>query len=348
MKRESNIELLRIVAMLLVVLLHSNYFSLGWVKPSDISADTFVRIFTEQLCIICVNVFVFISGWFGIRASLKGAISLLYQVAFFHILIVATFLCIGHDIPIRILIKGFYFGSTYWFILSYLILYAISPILNAFINHANPRLYLSVLLGYFFLEFSLGWLFSLPGASFDRGYSAISFIGLYLLAGFINRHDIFLTRLNKSYTFLLYLIFTLLPIGLLYLTKHYLGMIAYSSPFVIAASVFFFLTFKNLKINKYNSIINFIAASVFSIYLIHLHPLVAKHFINFMRNAYNLLDGSLYILFAILFALFLGFVCVLLDKLRIMTWKWFCCIFLERFLLKIENSFNKLYTYLGY
>ena len=83
MKRESNIELLRIVAMLLVLFLHANYFSLGKVESIDIQSDlfgSFVKSFTEALCIICVNVFVLISGWFGIRPTLKGAMSLLFQV----------------------------------------------------------------------------------------------------------------------------------------------------------------------------------------------------------------------------------------------------------------------------
>ena len=75
--RFSNIELLRIVAMLLVVFVHANYFSLGWINIDDINNDpinSFVRIILEQICIVCVNVFVLISGWFGIKPSLKGVL----------------------------------------------------------------------------------------------------------------------------------------------------------------------------------------------------------------------------------------------------------------------------------
>ena len=38
MKRESNIELCRIVTMLLVLLLHANYYSLGKVEYADIQS----------------------------------------------------------------------------------------------------------------------------------------------------------------------------------------------------------------------------------------------------------------------------------------------------------------------
>ena len=45
-----------------------------------------VRILVEHWAIIGVNVFVLISGWFGIRTSLKGACKLLFQVFFIGLL----------------------------------------------------------------------------------------------------------------------------------------------------------------------------------------------------------------------------------------------------------------------
>lgn len=81
---QSNIELLRIITMLLIVLLHCNYFALGGQSTFDIhSAKGFTRVLCEQLTIVGVDVFVLISGWFGIHAKLKGAFSLLFQVVFF-------------------------------------------------------------------------------------------------------------------------------------------------------------------------------------------------------------------------------------------------------------------------
>ena len=93
-KRKSNIELLRIVAMLMVLFLHSNFLSLGYVDKV-ISVETFWRVMAEQLCIICVNVFVLISGWFGIKSNLKGSFSLLFQVFFYGILLACPFYFFG-------------------------------------------------------------------------------------------------------------------------------------------------------------------------------------------------------------------------------------------------------------
>lgn len=348
MKRESNIELLRIIAMLLVVLLHANYFSLGGVKISDIEVITpnlFIKTFAEQLCIICVNVFILISGWFGIRPSIKGGLSLLYQIAFFHILIVLFLFSLGETISISSIILGFYFGALYWFVVSYLILYTLSPVLNAFAETANARLYVSVLAIYFFFEFTYGWAFNF--GAFNSGYTTISFIGLYLLARFLYKYSskIKIFNLNTSKNLLLYLLFTIIPVILLFATKHDLGTIAYSSPFVILASVFFFLAFTKMHFSS--KAINYISVSTFSIYLIHCHPIIAPHFKELMRNAYDFLGGGLYIVFAIIFATCYGFCCVVLDKGRIWTWNLLCKHLLDNILFQFNNIINKLYTRIG-
>ena len=80
-RRDSNLELFRLVAMLLVMLVHANYTSLGNVTQSELLETPFtaiVRVVCEQLCIVSVNLFVLLSGWFGIRPSLKKFVSLIF------------------------------------------------------------------------------------------------------------------------------------------------------------------------------------------------------------------------------------------------------------------------------
>ena len=143
-QRKSNIELLRIFAMLLVLMLHANYYALGGVEIiNDITS--FLKVLSEQLCVIAVNVFVLISGWFGIKPSLKGGISILFQVYFYHLLICVILMCFGREVPLSQFLVGLYFGKPYWFVIAYLILYALAPILNIFIENASAKLQISVL-----------------------------------------------------------------------------------------------------------------------------------------------------------------------------------------------------------
>lgn len=343
MERKSNIELLRIVAMLFVVLLHANYFSLGRVDITDIIINpipAFFKAYLEQLCIVCVNVFVLISGWFGIRPTLKGGLSLLFQVFFFHILIILVLLAIGESIPASGFYRLFYEDSPYWFVIAYLILYAVSPILNAFIETVNVRTYLSVLVSFFLLEFTFGWMSNVAGAVYNEGYSAISFMGLYLLARYLYKYPTKFITFSIPQNIMLYFLFSLLPILLFFLTKREFNYMAYTSPFVISASVFFFMAFNKMKFS--NKVINYLACSSFAIYLVHLHPLVKDHFICLMRSAFEKL-GGMYILFAVSFAIILGLICMILDKVRIFVWKQILkSDLIHRLHLQIENLYSKI------
>ena len=99
-QRSSNIELLRILAMFLVLVHHANILSIGipsWAECVSAPGNTFFRFFIQSLAIVAVDVFVLISGWFGIKPSLKKLLALLFQVFFFTLTIPLVF-C---------LIKGF-------------------------------------------------------------------------------------------------------------------------------------------------------------------------------------------------------------------------------------------------
>lgn len=94
MMRDSNMELLRIVAMLLVLVVHADFASLGAPTKVEVMNNPYlsiVRLGVESISIISVNVFVLLSGWYGIKMKRKGLIGLLFQSMFFGIL--GVFLC---------------------------------------------------------------------------------------------------------------------------------------------------------------------------------------------------------------------------------------------------------------
>ena len=73
--RQSNFELLRIIAMFMVLILHADFGALGQPDKAEIMNFPFaatLRVILEMASIVAVNVFVLISGWFGIRHSIKG------------------------------------------------------------------------------------------------------------------------------------------------------------------------------------------------------------------------------------------------------------------------------------
>ena len=69
--RRSNMELLRIIAMMLVVIVHMCGAALGLPAPkgdiASITSSDWWKLSVESISIIGVNIFVLISGYFGIN-----------------------------------------------------------------------------------------------------------------------------------------------------------------------------------------------------------------------------------------------------------------------------------------
>lgn len=198
--RESNIELLRIVSMFLVLLVHSNFFSLGEPTSIDIiqnPVDAIARVVFETASIACVDIFILISGWFGIRPKVRSLCNFIFQCFFFLAGSYLIAVCLGRATLSSEGIVGCFAGTHYnWFIKAYLFLYVLSPILNLFVEYAPRTLFRNTLIGFFILQSVYGWI--LPSATeyIEMGYSPLSFIGLYLLARYIRIYSPSITRHN--------------------------------------------------------------------------------------------------------------------------------------------------------
>ena len=112
--RKSNIELLRIFSMILIVLVHSNFSILGAVTEGEVAQNSFRafgRILFEQMCIVGVNVFVLISGYFGICPTKKKFFKLAFQILFWAGLSAMVGLMSGVDVPLKSIAKSFWLGG---------------------------------------------------------------------------------------------------------------------------------------------------------------------------------------------------------------------------------------------
>ena len=90
---------------------------------------------------------------------------------------------------------------------------------------------------------------------------------------------------------------------------------AYNSPFVVLSAVSFFLIFTTFKL--FSVKINYIATSVFAVYLIHKMPPVwgeLRHLVVYMSNNYQVFVFAL-LWIALLILVFA--VCIMIDKVRL-------------------------------
>lgn len=327
-KRESNIELLRILSILLVMILHANYLALEPPSQKAISSsygNTFIQVYIEALSCVCVNVFILISGWFGIRFKIVRLAELVFQVLFIsialYILLRLTNLTESMDIKDWFQLL-FIKSGGYWFIRAYLVLYVFSPVLNAFTENGNRNQLKIFLISFFILQTIFGFYHS--DVWFSEGYSPLSFMGLYMLARQMRLYPNQYMKYDRALDLTIYLILsaitslcaiTLTP----FFTKGATIMFLYSSPLVIIASLYFFLFFTKLSFRSY--VINWIASSSFAAYLVHCSPhLFQPVYLDTISRWHETESVFPFILFTTGFIIVFFSFSIMLDKFRIIIW----------------------------
>ncbi len=314
--RQSNMELLRIVSMLMVLAVHIDGASLGLPELmgeiNDITARDWWRLSVESLTIIGVNCFVLISGYFGINARMKNFLKLTATCLFYSLGIYIAAVASG-NLPF----SWEQFGSSFlvythtdlWFIPAYLLLFIISPILNIAAEKMPKKQFTACLVTFVLFNLYAGWFW---GGKFNpSGYTAMHLFMLYLIGRYIR---MYVPQLSRKTTILLYTAFTLsILLQSLYSTT--LWTFAYNSPLVLGASVSFFLFFRTLSFNS--KAVNTLACSALSVYLIHKHPYVwicIKRLSIYMWDTLSLIQFTA---FTIVFILAIYAVCTAVDRIRI-------------------------------
>lgn len=185
--RQSNFELLRILAMFMVLIVHADYWSLGVPSASDLQTtpiSSSIKIIFQFLTVPCVNIFIAISGWFSIKPSIRGLCSFVFQCFFLTSLIYIILIILGHETFNLIGIRNcILLNDGLWFCKAYLGLYLIAPILNIFCEKAHKEQVLGFIISFYIFQTVYG-LFG--GAPFIMsGYSVFSFVGIYISARYI-------------------------------------------------------------------------------------------------------------------------------------------------------------------
>ncbi len=286
--RQSNIELLRILSMMAVIMVHLDGASVGLPTPgsiTDITGADAWRIVVESITIVGVNCFTLISGYFGIRARLRGLITFTLTCLFYSVIIYSLQAALEPQTWSweRWIESWMVFTHTdLWYVPAYLVLYLLSPMLNAATAALTPRQ--SALWIGLFVLFNVwgGWLW---GMGFNpTGYTPVQLIMMYLIGRHIATERDRMERNRRRTRF-----FSIAAWGISTLltaivaiwmepTKAY----AYNAPWVLISSVAVFTFFTTIRIHS--QAVNFLARGAFAAYLIHKNPIV---WVRLIRPAAN-------------------------------------------------------------
>lgn len=319
--RQSNLELLRIVAMFLVLMVHANFLSLkAPIHEDGIDCFVILKCFVQSISIVCVNVFILISGYFGIKLKIKSITNFLFQCFFFSIGV--YWVLFGFDNSIhnwRDFLACFLISKYNWFIAAYLGLLMLSPVFNVFIERCSCRQLGLFIIIFFCFSTWFGYIMR-TSPEFHGGFSFISFSLLYCIGRFVRLHPILIFSLNKyfdlgAYVFLSILNTIIAIVVLYYSTQSILPIYNYNNPIIILSSVSFFLFF--LKLNFQNRVVNWIAASAFAVFLLHVHPLLFPYYCNFVNFFYLHYPIFTFILIVFFYMIGIFIIAVLIDKCRL-------------------------------
>lgn len=337
--RNSNIELLRIVSMLMVVVLHfnNNGANTGIVNMPEVLTERLTWGFlVESLCLVAVNCFVLISGYFSIKLKVRSLLKFYLQcfiIGLFSYLFYiglsggfSTWQSAEGLFTMKILIERLlaFTHNGWWFVVSYVGLMLLSPLLNSAVDNMTRKRFLHSLILFSIVILYLGWYQKVEVTNY--GNSLISFIWIYLLGRYIGKHvQIESIRKYRWLWLAGYLISALALFGMIMLRYHFsIEMhypLDYNNPFVVVAAMMLLLFF--LSFSFRSKVINGIASSVFAAYLIQescyfghewLYPQMREMFVHVSDGWRILALLGISIVFMLL--------CVLVDKILGILSQW--------------------------
>lgn len=288
--RQANLELLRCVAMMMVVVLHflgkgNLLISLeeDWLYPAET-----VAWLLESFCIVAVNVYMFISGYFLSTSTFKPSrlIQLWFQVWMYSVVFgligAMTGIMTETAYDTHFLLTLFFpvAMNHYWFMTAYILLYALLPFLGTAVQRMTKR---QMQIAVLFLLFVFSIQKSILPVRLETdglGYDCLWYVCVFVAAAYVRRFGVpFLAKKGRG--IILYAVCSILIFcGTMILREVYLrtGSLGrmmqmcmeynHFLPFLAAAGLFG--AFLRLKISgRFAVVVCKIAPYTLGVYLLH-------------------------------------------------------------------------------
>ena len=361
-KRNYSIDLLRIIAMVMIVFLHINshgelnhYYNIN-------SANGFILRFLSICSIVAVNIYVLISGYFLINQKFKVSklIQLLVEVLFYSVIVFIIRKIQGASFSLNEYLQTFLPVSykLYWFVTAYFGMYLLSPFLNKLLNTVNKRQHLLLVFVLLCIHTILrDILIKSDPFDVENGYSLVWFIIVYIIAAYLRKYNELETvKLPGLFYFLLccfmlgiWAILTFLSDKIDIINRYSLSnyWTRYNSLLNILSSVFLFISFKRLHINNkiIIKIISFLSPLTLGVYLIHDNPFIRNYIWFRIFRTDQIENDFLLIPKAIGIVLCIFVICIIIDLIRKI---FFNIIYKRKWYIKCMNEtddfFNRLIT----
>lgn len=293
-ERSSNFELLRIIAMLMIVASHAAQHSGNgeWtLMIQPLSANGVATYLLGTYGQLGVILFVIISSWFlcdahsihigkSVRLYLQ---TMLCSVAIFAFIKIGGFEPVGLKELLKAFLTPVYSG--YWFIRTYLLFYLIVPFLQKYVQSADEQTHKKLLMLLTVLLPVLRFFLFVEGEFGNVG----DFVYVFVAVSYLKKHGgNYLERHCRLVCAVLFAVLwsSLIAANIVSHTfgftderaKHYIHHIfACRHIFVMLLAMSLFYIFKNYVNIGHSKVINAVAKTTFGVYIFHENPLLHSY-----------------------------------------------------------------------
>lgn len=323
--RQSNFELLRIIAMLFIVMRHFALYGGLDETGSEIMLNKVFITLVGPFGKLGVDIFILISGYFlaeKSKVTVRKTVKLWSQVFFYTFSIFIVSVIINPD---NFSVSGLFenvFPVAYpglWFVKTYFMFFLLTPFMNMVLQNLSKRSHETVIVLFFVL-----WCIVPTNA--QDGFQLCDllwFCYLFVAASFIRKYEDEI-KLSPVKCFVLFaVVFVILFLYKLAGMKFDVIMEIYKpytidSVFNLLCSLFLFMGFKNINIKnkKVCIFINTVASATFGVYLIHENRFIRNILWQRIFNPMKFVNSSLLVPYAMAATLIVFAVCICIDLIR--------------------------------
>lgn len=265
--RESNIELLRILCIIGILMMHTFSSVYSTVSGFNLVYGTFIN----SICNTGVSIFILISGYFGIKPNIKKIVSIEMTTIFYALLSLMVQYFVGQKISVKDVFHSCFPVSSkvYWYITVYMLMMIFADYINMLPEKLDKKRFQRLILTMLLVFSILPSVLQIHVMN-DSGKGVLNMLLIYLIGRYIRKYDLEIKDGFKSVGI------AILLLGIEFALNYGLSMLkggvgVYApfardySIFIVALSVLIFLLMKKVKVSS--SLINILAKNVIGVYL---------------------------------------------------------------------------------
>lgn len=330
-KRNISLDVLRILCMLLIILGHAMIH--GHVLESlPLNSVNYYLVNTlRSFLSVHVNCFVLISGYFLCTHEFRfsKALSIWVQALFWSFALYILLVISGiAQFDVKLLLRAClpFTQQRYWFVTTYLLMYVLTPILNAAIRAMSQKQHAFFIAIFFAVYIVLQNVFFWEKFTSTNSYDPLFFAFLYMIAAYCRLYS---AKRTQTFYILCYVFMCIFSaawkIGIAWITNRIAGeamgdniFLSYSSATMVIASICLFRYFEGLHITVrlFQKAAPFLSSLTFGVYLIHEQPEVREFLWNKLLRPTDYSQSPFLVLLLLGMTLLVFLLCASIEYLR--------------------------------